>query len=60
MASLRLRGTLGLDVVVLGNIVGVGLQDTTLCVVLLVSLLLSCVVRDPVVHLGLQLLSYLL
>lgn len=60
MARLRLRGTLGLDVVVLGDVVGVGLQGTTLCVVLLANLLLSCVVRDPVVHLGLQLLSYLL
>jgi hypothetical protein len=60
MARLRLRGTLGLDVVVLGDVVDVGLQGTTLCVVLVVSLLLSCVVRDPVVHLGLQLLSCLL
>lgn len=58
MTRLRLRGTLGLDVVVLGDLVGVGLQDTALCVVLLISLLPSCVVRDPVVHLGLQLLFY--
>lgn len=40
MARLRLRGALGLDVVVLGGLVGPGLQEITLRVVLLVSCLL--------------------
>lgn len=56
----RLRGTFGLVVVGFGVLMDVGLQDPTLCVVLSMSLLLSCVVRGPVVHLGPRLLSCLL